>query len=97
MSGKSTARIPEAARTAALANEILAMPASTRTAEEAARACGCNLSPIAKSLVFERQDDETLALLPNIQWHGCRRPASPPRCANGCRRQERLPVRCRAG
>lgn len=39
------------------------MPESTRTAEEAARACGCSVGQIVKSLVFQRLDTAALVLL----------------------------------
>jgi prolyl-tRNA editing enzyme YbaK/EbsC (Cys-tRNA(Pro) deacylase) len=42
---------------AGLAAEVREMPASTRTAEEAAAACGCPVAAIVKSLVF--RDAET--------------------------------------
>jgi prolyl-tRNA editing enzyme YbaK/EbsC (Cys-tRNA(Pro) deacylase) len=41
-----------AAAAAGLAVEVRAMPESTRTAQEAATACGCALGQIVKSLVF---------------------------------------------
>jgi len=63
MSGKSTRRVAEAARQAGLEIEILTMPASTRTAEEAAQACGCATAQIVKSLIFERSGDGALVLL----------------------------------
>ncbi|MEM7497036.1 MAG: YbaK/EbsC family protein [Pseudomonadota bacterium] len=39
------------------------MPASTRTAEEAAAACGCGVAQIVKSLVFEVEGTAELRLL----------------------------------
>lgn len=42
---------------------ILELPDSTRTAEEAATACQCEVSQIIKSMVFERKDDESLVLI----------------------------------
>lgn len=63
MSGKSTRRVAEAARQAGLEIEILTMPESTRTAEEAAQACGCETAQIVKSLIFERTGDGALVLL----------------------------------
>lgn len=39
------------------------MAESTRTAEEAARACGCGVGQIVKSLVFQRIDTCALVLL----------------------------------
>ena len=45
-------RVAAAARGLGLPIEIVEMPESTRTAEEAARACGCGVGQIVKSLVF---------------------------------------------
>jgi prolyl-tRNA editing enzyme YbaK/EbsC (Cys-tRNA(Pro) deacylase) len=48
----SSQKIAEAARRLDLPIEIVVMPSSTRTAEEAAAACGCAVGQIVKSLVF---------------------------------------------
>ena len=48
----SAARVAAAAATLGLNPSIIEMPASTRTAEEAAKACGCAVGQIVKSLVF---------------------------------------------
>ncbi len=48
----SSQKVAEAARRLALPIEIVVMPSSTRTAEEAAAACGCAVGQIVKSLVF---------------------------------------------
>jgi prolyl-tRNA editing enzyme YbaK/EbsC (Cys-tRNA(Pro) deacylase) len=45
-------RVAEAARALGLSIEIKALAASTRTAEEAAAACACDVAQIVKSLVF---------------------------------------------
>ena len=42
---------------------IVAMPASTRTAEEAAEACGCNVGQIIKSMIFQGKQSETPYLI----------------------------------
>lgn len=63
MSDRSTRRVAEAAAMAGLDVEILTMPDSTRTAEEAARSCCCGVAQIVKSLVFERSDTGGLVLL----------------------------------
>ena len=39
------------------------MGQSTRTAEEAAKACGCEVGQIVKSLIFERSDNHELVLV----------------------------------
>jgi prolyl-tRNA editing enzyme YbaK/EbsC (Cys-tRNA(Pro) deacylase) len=46
-------RVESAARAAGLHIEIRVMPASTRTAEEAAAACQCAVAQIVKSLIFK--------------------------------------------
>lgn len=46
-------RVAAAARAAGLPIEVRIMPASTRTAEEAAAACGCDVAQIVKSLIFK--------------------------------------------
>lgn len=51
--GGSAARVQAAARDLGLAIRVVEMPASTRTAEEAAAACGCDVAAIVKSLVFK--------------------------------------------
>jgi prolyl-tRNA editing enzyme YbaK/EbsC (Cys-tRNA(Pro) deacylase) len=48
----SVAKVVEAARTLGLAILPRMMPASTRTAQEAAAACGCDVAQIVKSLLF---------------------------------------------
>lgn len=49
---ESAVRVAEAAHALGLDVVVVEMPASTRTAEEAAAACGCTVARIAKSLVF---------------------------------------------
>ncbi|HEX8663563.1 MAG TPA: YbaK/EbsC family protein [Beijerinckiaceae bacterium] len=48
----SALKVQEAAGRLGLAIAVRAMPQSTRTAEEAAAACGCGVAQIVKSLVF---------------------------------------------
>jgi prolyl-tRNA editing enzyme YbaK/EbsC (Cys-tRNA(Pro) deacylase) len=45
-------KVVEAARTLGLSIAPRVMPASTRTAQEAAAACGCGVAQIVKSLLF---------------------------------------------
>lgn len=52
----SAARVAEAARTLGLSIEIRVMEAATRTAEEAAAACGTTAAQIVKSLIFEGRE-----------------------------------------
>ncbi|WP_420409337.1 YbaK/EbsC family protein [Hoeflea sp.] len=62
-SGSSMARVAEAAEKTGLAIRIIKMPQSTRTAQEAAEAAGCEPAQIVKSLVFENSADKTLCLV----------------------------------
>lgn len=48
----AAARVQAAAEAAGLAVEIRIMPDSTRTAADAAAACGCDVGQIVKSLIF---------------------------------------------
>jgi prolyl-tRNA editing enzyme YbaK/EbsC (Cys-tRNA(Pro) deacylase) len=63
------ASAPETDRFVALAQqqgftpELAALPAGTRTAPEAARAVGCDVGAIVKSLVFLADGDAVLALV----------------------------------
>jgi prolyl-tRNA editing enzyme YbaK/EbsC (Cys-tRNA(Pro) deacylase) len=53
---RSTDRVGKAAAEAGLAIEIREMPQSTRTAAEAAEACGTSVAQIVKSLVFQKAE-----------------------------------------
>ena len=59
----SVARVQAALAAAGLSAQVLRMPASTRTAAEAAAACGCLEAQIVKSLVFEGETTGRLVLL----------------------------------
>jgi Cys-tRNA(Pro) deacylase len=48
----AVARVEEAARALSLSIEVREFPEGTRTAEDAARAVGCDVAQIVKSLVF---------------------------------------------
>ena len=63
MGGRSIDRVSEAASNAGLDIEIVKMPQSTRTADEAAVACGCSVTQIVKSLVFRKSGRRELVLL----------------------------------
>ena len=58
-----TARIRDAAESFGLSVTIRIMPESTRTAEEAAAACGCSVAEIVKSLVFRTRETGRAVLL----------------------------------
>jgi prolyl-tRNA editing enzyme YbaK/EbsC (Cys-tRNA(Pro) deacylase) len=60
---RSQDRVARAADEAGLDISIVEMPQSTRTAEEAAAACGCAVGQIVKSLVFRRADNNRPVLL----------------------------------
>jgi prolyl-tRNA editing enzyme YbaK/EbsC (Cys-tRNA(Pro) deacylase) len=55
-------RVGQAARDAGLKIEIRRMGESTRTAEDAARQCGCAVGQIVKSLIFEGRETGRLVL-----------------------------------
>jgi len=60
---RSAARFQEAATSSGLTIEVREMPDSTRTAEEAAAACGCTPAQIVKSLIFRGVDSGNPYLL----------------------------------
>jgi prolyl-tRNA editing enzyme YbaK/EbsC (Cys-tRNA(Pro) deacylase) len=55
-------RVTEAAAAAGLQIEIVRMGASTRTAEEVAAQCGCTVTQIVKSLIFQGERSRKLYL-----------------------------------
>lgn len=59
---KSITRVRNAAEEAGLSIEIVRMGESTRTAEEAAVQCGCQVAQIVKSLIFEGVGSKKLYL-----------------------------------
>ena len=59
----SVSRVADAARTAGLELEITRFPEGTRTAEDAARAIGCDVGQIVKSLVFMADGRPVVALV----------------------------------
>jgi prolyl-tRNA editing enzyme YbaK/EbsC (Cys-tRNA(Pro) deacylase) len=60
---RAVARVKAAADALGIAVEIRQMPESTRTAEDAARACGCEVGQIVKSLVFRGRNSGKPILL----------------------------------
>ena len=60
---KSVRRVEEAARQAGLVIQVKHMPEATRTAAEAAQACGCTVDRIVKSLIFEGVESGDLVLV----------------------------------
>lgn len=60
---RAVAKVRGAAMAAGLAVRIAIMPGSTRTAEDAAAACGCDVGQIVKSLVFRGQNSGCPILL----------------------------------
>jgi prolyl-tRNA editing enzyme YbaK/EbsC (Cys-tRNA(Pro) deacylase) len=60
---ENVGRVLAAAETAGLKIEIRRFPEGTRTAVDAARAVGCDVSQIVKSLVFVAGDEPLLALV----------------------------------
>ena len=59
----TVARVVAAAARAGLAIEVQRFPEGTRTAAEAARAVGCNVAQIVKSLVFIADGEPVIALV----------------------------------
>lgn len=55
-------RFLDAARTLGLEPDVRRFPEGTKTAEDAARAIGCDVAQIVKSLVFLADDEPVLAL-----------------------------------
>jgi prolyl-tRNA editing enzyme YbaK/EbsC (Cys-tRNA(Pro) deacylase) len=58
----TAAKVQERLAERGLDVEVVDLPDSTRTAAEAAEACGCELGQIVKSLVFEVEGDPTMVL-----------------------------------
>lgn len=58
----SIERVNKAAADAGLTIDIRRMGASTRTADDAARECGCSVAQIVKSLIFEGERSGALYL-----------------------------------
>jgi prolyl-tRNA editing enzyme YbaK/EbsC (Cys-tRNA(Pro) deacylase) len=58
----TAAKVAERLALRGLAVEIRELPDSTRTAKEAAAACGCDVGQIVKSLVFVVDDAPTMVL-----------------------------------
>lgn len=59
----SAKRVQAALQEAGFANEVIEMPASTRTAQEAADAVGSTVAQIAKSIVFRAKDSDRAVLV----------------------------------
>ena len=59
----NVARVVDAAAAAGLAIEVVRFPDHTRTAEDAARAVGCSVAQIVKSLVFIVDGEPMVALV----------------------------------
>ena len=58
----SIERVMEAAKEVGLEIEVKRMGASTRTSEEAASQCGCDVAQIMKSLIFQAETSDRLYL-----------------------------------
>ncbi|HEX4518880.1 MAG TPA: YbaK/EbsC family protein [Gaiellaceae bacterium] len=58
----TAAKVQERLAARGLAIEVQVLPDSTRTAAEAAEACGCELGQIVKSLVFQVEGEPTMVL-----------------------------------
>jgi prolyl-tRNA editing enzyme YbaK/EbsC (Cys-tRNA(Pro) deacylase) len=60
---RSAQRVQDALREKGVQAEVRQLPASTRTAAEAAAAIGCRVEQIAKTLVFRRLADDQAVLV----------------------------------
>lgn len=60
---RSVDRVLQATEASGLDIRVRKMPASTRTAEDAAAACGCDVAQIVKSMIFEGAETGALKLL----------------------------------
>jgi prolyl-tRNA editing enzyme YbaK/EbsC (Cys-tRNA(Pro) deacylase) len=60
---KSIERVQTALHAAGIDARVLELPQSTRTAAEAAQACGCEVAQIVKSLVFVDAHGEAVLVL----------------------------------
>jgi prolyl-tRNA editing enzyme YbaK/EbsC (Cys-tRNA(Pro) deacylase) len=58
----TAAKVRERLKARGLEVEVLDLPESTRTAAEAAEACGCEVGQIVKSLVFVVDEEPTMIL-----------------------------------
>jgi len=59
----SAQRIQEALRAKGYSNQVTEMPESTRTAADAAAACGCTVAQIAKSIVFKAPEGDPVLVI----------------------------------
>jgi prolyl-tRNA editing enzyme YbaK/EbsC (Cys-tRNA(Pro) deacylase) len=59
----STSRVQEALTAAGLTTRVVELPQSTRTAADAAKAIGCQVGQIAKSLVFRASESGSAVLV----------------------------------
>lgn len=67
---KSVKRVEQAAIALGLRIDVTRMTESTRTAEDAAFACGCDVKQIVKSLIFEGSESRELKLILVSGAHG---------------------------
>ncbi len=63
MLSKSAQSVQDALSNQGIEAEVLELPASTRTAEEAAKAIGCQVAQITKSLVFRTKHTDKAVLI----------------------------------
>ncbi len=59
----SAQRVQDALVAQGFANEVREMPDTTRTAEDAAAACGCTVAQIAKSILFRAKASDRAVLV----------------------------------
>lgn len=62
-SSSSVSRVRQALQALEIETDVKELPHSTRTAVDAANAVGCDVRQIAKSLIFQRADDQQAVLI----------------------------------
>ena len=60
---KSARRVQDELKRLGYANDVVEMPESTRSAADAAEACGCTVAQIVKSIVFRAKDSGRAVLV----------------------------------
>ena len=90
-------RVTAAARAAGLEIAVERFPAGTRTAADAARAVGCEVGQIVKSLVFVAGGTPVVALVSGANRVDLDKLASAVRCEGGARRADGDEVRRATG
>lgn len=94
---KSVKRVERAAAELGLEITIERMPGTTRTAEDAAAACGCSVGQIVKSMIFEGVESGALKLLLVSGAHDVDLARAPALFGEGLQRADPKRVRAETG